>query len=400
MSRSADDPWNASSVGPVRSPGGVDALSPLTDDGGRLRRLLDDLPALVAYVDHQHVYRFNNRAYEQFFGVSREAITGRTLEEILGVEAGTRLRPHVDAALAGCPVTFETDLAVGGRMRHLQVSYVPDRDADGVVQGFLALVLDLTERREADARMERERSDLAHMARVTMLGELVSSIAHELSQPLAAILNNARAAEHLLAARPPDVAEASGALTDIAQDARRAGDVIHHLRFMLRKSGPERERLDLNEVVESAVALLRHEALERAVTIRLRLAPRLPAITGDRIQLQQVVMNLVLNALDAVADEPAVHRRIRIDSVAEPDAACLTVRDRGPGAPTERLAHLFEPFYTTKPNGLGMGLAICRSIVEAHGGRLRARRCRGGGLALHCRLPRAEVPIGGHEGAR
>ena len=392
------------SAGDSRQPGdqegvGGGAPQPFSPGDDRLYRLLDDLPALLSYVDRQQVYRFNNRAYEHFFGLSRQAITGRTLQEVLGFEAWERIRPHVDAALAGSLVTFEADLVcAGGGIRHLQASYVPDRDPAGAVRGFLALVIDRTERREAEARIERERAELAHIARVTTLGELASSIAHELSQPLAAILNNAQAAQRLLAAQPPALGEASAALADIAQDARRAGEVMGHLRSMLRKSGPERERLDLNEIAESAIALLRHEARQRDAAVRLRLAPRLPAVMGDRIQLQQVVMNLVLNALDAVADQPAQRRHVRIDTRAEAGAVWLTVRDRGPGVPAERLARLFERFYTTKPNGLGMGLVICRSIVEAHGGRLSARRIRGGGLALHCHLPGADAPIHGRNG--
>jgi C4-dicarboxylate-specific signal transduction histidine kinase len=230
-----------------------------------------------------------------------------------------------------------------------------------------------SERERQGAELRRRREDLAHLARVSTLGELSASMAHELTQPLAAILSNAQAAQRLLAYPSPDLPELSEILADIVRDDQRAGELIRRLRALARKEDFTAEPLDVGVVVAEAVGLLRSEVVLRDCKVALDIAPKLPAVRGDRVQLQQVVLNLLLNAFDALQGEPAGVGEVRVRATLEaPSAVRVSVRDGGHGLPGDAAERIFTPFYTTKAGGLGMGLAISRSIIEAHGGRLWA----------------------------
>ncbi|WP_437787701.1 sensor histidine kinase [Sorangium sp. So ce1097] len=220
------------------------------------------------------------------------------------------------------------------------------------------------------------------------MSELAASIAHELNQPLAAIVSNAQAAQRLLSRPPPDIAEARAALDDIAADGRRAGQVIQRMRAMLRKSELSVVAQDLNELVREVTRLLASAALLSDTTVRIDLAPALPPVRGDGVQLQQVLLNLLTNALDAVSRRPPEARLVVVRTrPSDGGLVELSVADSGEGVPPEDLARIFEPFVTTKAHGLGVGLAISRSIVEAHGGRLWAERGPGEGATFRCALP-------------
>jgi two-component system sensor kinase FixL len=220
------------------------------------------------------------------------------------------------------------------------------------------------------------------------MGVLTSSLAHELNQPLTAILSNAQAGSRFLAGATPDLAEIRGALEDIAQDAKRAGEVIRQMRALVRKDEPQLEPLDLNHVISDVVRLLHSDMLVRKVQIALELAPELRTANGDNAQLQQVMLNLVLNAFDAMKDVPEGKRTV-IVRTRQLDAASLRVEvsDVGTGISPDRLANLFEPFRSSKREGLGLGLSISRSIVEAHKGRLWAENNPGHGATLYFTLP-------------
>jgi C4-dicarboxylate-specific signal transduction histidine kinase len=246
-------------------------------------------------------------------------------------------------------------------------------------------------RQDAEAEMDRQAQEAAHAGRVATLGELAASLAHELNQPLTAILSNANAARRFLEAEPPDLKEVREILADIAADDRRASEVIQRMRAMLRKGELDRRVLDLNELVTDAVRLVSSDAVLRQVRIDEQLATSVIQIIGDRVQLQQVVINLLLNGLD-VSAELSHPRRIVIGTGAWNQEATVTLRDWGPGIPTEALAHIFEPFYTTKRAGLGMGLSISRSIVEAHGGRIWAANNSDGGATVGFAIPRSDGP--------
>jgi two-component system, LuxR family, sensor kinase FixL len=252
---------------------------------------------------------------------------------------------------------------------------------------MVGAVLDITERKQAEDEVLRQRSELAHVARVSTLGELATSMAHELSQPLGAILRNAEAAELFLQAPSPDLEEVRAILADIRKDDQRAGNVIDRLRSLLKRRPTADDLVDLKQLAGEVVALVRPEADVRKVRLVLAHVPALPPVRGDRVQLQQVLLNLLLNAMDAVGDSGPEARRVNVRVQAAGTEVEVAVSDAGHGIPEDRRARLFEPFFTTKPNGLGMGLPISRRIIEAHGGSIRAENAPGGGATLCFTLP-------------
>jgi C4-dicarboxylate-specific signal transduction histidine kinase len=233
------------------------------------------------------------------------------------------------------------------------------------------LVNNLIRRKRAEEQTSRFRTQLARMSRVTTVGQLGQSLAHEINQPLAAIRVNAEAAQKLLEDERPDLTEVHAALGDIVADNQRAQEVIVCIRNLVKNKPPEPKRIDLNRVAAGAVQVVRADAASKGVGVRLELEADLPAVLGDTVQLQQVVLNLLLNAVDSVSQSPSPQRRVKVKTARDADRrVSLCVSDTGPGIGAEVVKKLFEPFFTTKPQGLGLGLSICRSIVEAHGGSL------------------------------
>jgi signal transduction histidine kinase len=226
-----------------------------------------------------------------------------------------------------------------------------------------------------DNMIERQRAqtELAHVNRVTTMGQLTASIAHEVNQPVAAVVTNADAALRWLGTQPPDLEEARQALDSIIKDGNRAADVIHRIRTFIKKVPTRKDRLDINETILEVIALTHSEVLRKGVSLQTRLAKDLPPIQGDRVQLQQVMLNLIINAVEAMSEMSERSRELLIGSGKDASNGVLVaVRDSGPGLNPENLDHLFDAFYTTKPSGMGMGLSICRSIIEAHKGRMWA----------------------------
>ena len=250
-------------------------------------------------------------------------------------------------------------------------------------------------RKQGELEAQRLRQDLTHIGRISALGELTASLTHELSQPLTAILSNAQTAQRLVAADVVDLESVREILSDIVTDDKRAAAVINGLRALIKKGEPEFMPLDLNVIVGEVTWLLRSDAITRNVSMSLDLAPDLPRVRGDRVQLQQVVLNLVLNGFEAMR-EPHAGARTLVIRTARDGAATLrvTVQDSGPGIAEKDRGHIFEPLYTTKTEGLGMGLAIVRTIVHAHGGAVEAENNPQGGASLHVTLPVA--PEGAH----
>jgi C4-dicarboxylate-specific signal transduction histidine kinase len=230
--------------------------------------------------------------------------------------------------------------------------------------------------------------ELVHANRITTMGHLTASITHEVNQPIAAARNNVHAALNFLDRNPQDLQEIREALGSAANDTDRAGAVVGRMRALMQRASTRTDRIDINEAAREMIELSRGEALKNGVSVKTKFAKGLPVVTGDRVQLQQVVLNLILNALQAMGAVSEDARQLLITtSQAELNYLYIGVRDTGPGLSPEILAHLFEPFYTTKPDGMGMGLAICRSIVEAHRGRLWATACEPHGALFQFTIP-------------
>jgi C4-dicarboxylate-specific signal transduction histidine kinase len=249
-------------------------------------------------------------------------------------------------------------------------------------------------RKRAEDEIIRLRDEYAHIARVSAMGELTASLAHELKQPLAAIRSNAQAALRFLTADNPDIDELHEVLKDIIADNRRADDVIGKLRTLMRKSKPQLVELDMKELVRDIMPLVSsHEAM-RKISLHLELAEKIPLVAGDRIQIQQVILNLILNSTEALMKTRKQSRSIILQVYQQDfETVTVSVKDNGPGIEPEAMPHLFEAFYTTKQEGLGMGLAICRSIVEEHGGRLWAENNHTGGVTFYFTIPIAKEKI-------
>jgi PAS domain S-box-containing protein len=243
----------------------------------------------------------------------------------------------------------------------------------------VAFVLDLTERKRAEAeareseqRYRKAQLELAHANRVATMGQLTASITHEVNQPITAAVTYASAARRFLSAEPPNLREADDALSLIVKEGNRAGEVVGRIRALIKKAPARKDAVEINDAILEVIALTRTEAANNSVSVRTQLAEDLPRVQGDRVQLQQVLLNLIINAIEAMRDVGEEERELLISTRNEPDGVSVKVRDSGPGFAPADLDRVFEAFYTTKPSGLGLGLSICRSIIEAHNGRLWA----------------------------
>src|SRR5438105_1211454 len=254
---------------------------------------------------------------------------------------------------------------------------------------LLGVSMDITARKQAELEAARQQQDLAHLARVTTLGELSCSLAHELTHPLTAILSNAQAAQRFLARDDADLDEVREILNDIVTQDQRAGEVIHRLRLLLKKGEPQKhcDDVDLNEVVRDVLKLMRNDLINQNVTVDTDLAQNLPRVTGDRVQLQQVLLNVVLNACEAIADYDSSERQLLIASKSENGAVGVSVTDRGRGIPEGKLEQVFERFFTTKQEGMGLGLSICRTIINEHRGEIWGTNNAHCGATFHLSLP-------------
>lgn len=278
-----------------------------------------------------------------------------------------------------------------GELWFHHLSRVLDRDASGHDLRTVGVIQDVTERKAAELEARRTQNELAHATRMSVLGELAASMAHELNQPLAAILSNAQAARRFLAAPDPDMQEIREILDDIVRDDKRAGEVIHHMRAMVQKKGAvAAEPININKLVGDTAKLVHGELVGRNIGLDLNLASNLPTVLAGRVEMQQVLLNLMVNAMDAMRDQPPERRQLRIQTSAADGRVRVALRDRGHGIPESAMADIFRPFFTTKTQGLGMGLSISRSMVEAHGGKLWAENAPDGGAIFWIEMPVGE----------
>ncbi len=250
--------------------------------------------------------------------------------------------------------------------------------------------MDVTERRLAEEEREKLRqaqADLARVSRVTTMGELTASLAHEVNQPIAAAVTDAKTCLRWLAGDSPNLEEARETAARMVKDATRAAEIVSRIRLLFKKGTAERELIDINEVVREMIVLLRNEAMRYSVSVRTELAAELPQVMADRVQLQQVVMNLIINSLEAMKDENGTRELAITSQSLENEHIIISVRDTGVGLPQHHADQIFDAFFTTKLQGTGMGLSISRSIVESHGGRLWAAANSGPGATFHLTLP-------------
>jgi C4-dicarboxylate-specific signal transduction histidine kinase len=266
-----------------------------------------------------------------------------------------------------------------GKFRWYHVRGEPLRDRQGRIVHWYGLSVDIDEAKKAEDRLRRSEShlaeaqlELAHANRVATMGQLTASITHEVNQPITAAVTYALAARRFLSAKPPNFREVDEALSLIVKEGNRAGEVVGRVRALVKKAPARKDAVEINDAILEVVALTRREAANNSVSVRTQLAEGLARVQGDRVQLQQVMLNLIINAIEAMRDVGAEERELLISSRAEPDEVSVEVRDSGLGFAPMDLERVFEAFYSTKPSGLGLGLSICRSIIEAHNGHLWA----------------------------
>jgi PAS domain S-box-containing protein len=329
-------------------------------------------PDAILIIGTDYRYKRVNPVHERNWGRPAGSMIGMHVTELVGVEFfENRIRPFLDRCLAGESVRFEDwfDNALGHRF--VAVSYSPLRLGSDRVEAALVIGRDLTEHTLAAEALRHAQADLAHASRMTTMGELTASLAHEVNQPIAAAVTGASTCVRWLTRDDPDIVEAREAALGVVRNGKRAADIINRIRSLSRKGDSQRQLVDINEIILEIIALLRNEAKRGSISIRTDLAEDLPRIMADSLQLQQVMMNLIMNSIDAMkdVDQPRV-LFVRSQS-AEDRQLAISVSDTGVGLPPQQ-DKIFDAFFTTKPQGIGLGLRISRTIVESHGGRLWA----------------------------
>ena len=325
-----------------------------------------------------------NPAWERSLGYSREELMAKRFFDFVHPDDLDRTHKAVSTL-----ASQQRPLHYGNRYRCKDGTY-RWLEWTAVPAGTLiyAAARDVTERLKEEVEVRQHREELAHVTRVAMMGELTTSLAHEISQPLTAILSNAEAAQRFLSHASPDISEVRQILEDIIRDDRRANDVVRKVRALVKKEKLRDEPLDLNEVILAVIDLIRADSLLQGLSIATDLSPRLAVIRGDGIQLQQVILNLILNGASAMRNSPSGQRKIIVRTAMLDSRTVKTfVTDFGTGIDENHIDRLFEPFYTTKPEGLGMGLSISQTIIKAHGGTMEARNNREGGATFAFSLP-------------
>lgn len=339
----------------------------------QLSLALEQSPASVVITDLQGTIRYVNRKFTEVSGYSREEAIGRNPRILKSGETPPETYQELWACITGGN-TWRGEfhnLRKNGELFWEAASISPVVDANGRITHFVGVKEDITAQRRSEQELQQQRQELAHLSRVMTMSELSGSLAHELNQPLAIILTNAEAAQRLLAQEPPDLAEVRDTLADIVSEDQRAGNIIRRLRAMLKPGHTQLEPLSANELVEDVLRIARSDLIGRGITAQTVLDARGPRVTGDRIQLQQVILNLVLNAAEAMAAKAPTQRLLSLATEQRDGLVRISVSDTGCGLPSN-VESIFEPFYTTKKEGLGLGLTICRSIVSSHHGRLWA----------------------------
>ena len=357
----------------------------------RFRLVVEAAPNAMVMVNAEGKINLANAQVEAVFGYGHQELIGHPIE-MLVPERFRSQHPGYRSSYFSDPKAraMGTGRELYGRRKGggevpIEIGLNPIRTSEGFF--VLASIIDITERKRAEMETARQRNELAHASRLTMMGELTASIAHEINQPLGAILSNAETAEILLQSKQPRLEEVQQILADIRKDDQRASEVIRRMRELLLKRELELKLIDLNAVASDVLRLVDGETHRRGVEIEKQFADILPAVRGDVIHLQQVLLNLILNGMEAMS-ESSKNRRLTMRTVYDGKGNVeVAVEDLGPGIPPDRLPRLFDSFFTTKTHGMGLGLSIVRSIVEAHGGRIWAENNSSGGACFRFALP-------------
>jgi len=357
-------------------------------------KIFESLPDRVSVVGRDYRYRRINPAFERYLKLPAQAVVGMDVKDVMGAEIfEQKVKPRLDRCFAGEDVSYADWFPGREGRQYLALSYSPLRlDADRV-EDALVIVRDLTDHMLASEALRQAQADLAHISRVTTMGELTASLAHEINQPIAAAVTDANACLRWLSRAQPVVDEAREAAMRMTKDCQRAADIISRVRLLFRKGAAQREPVDVNEVIEEMMVLLRGEAGRYSIPIHAELASGLPRVKADRVQLQQVFMNLMLNGIDAMKDNGAAGQLTITSRRGAAGQVLFSVADTGVGLPPERADQIFNAFFTTKRDGTGLGLPISRSIIESHGGRLWAAGNSGRGATFHFTLP-SEAEVG------
>jgi PAS domain S-box-containing protein len=358
----------------------------------RMSLMLEASPNGVVLANEQgHVVLVNARA-ENLFGYKRDQLIGQPIE-ILVPERFRAAHEAYRAQFLAAPIARA--MGSGGELFArrkdgsefpVEIGISPIRSKEGNL--VLAVIMDISARKQAEAEAKRYHEELAHFSRIQILGEMAASLAHELNQPLTGIMNNASAGRRFIASGLADMSKFDGLFKFVVADARRAGEIIRGIRSMVRKGDGQREPVNLNKVITDVEMLVRSDAVERHCAVLTEPDPKLPMVKANPVQLQQVLLNIIINAFDAMCQIPAADRRviIRTESLSG-GGVQVVVRDFGAGLPAENPQRIFEQFFSTKRDGLGMGLAIARSIIASHGGKLGAGKAEGGGTCVYFSLP-------------
>jgi len=369
------------------------AEAELRESEARFRLVADSAPVLIWMSGTDKLCTYFNKPWLDF--------TGRSLEQELGNGWAEGVDPEdLQRCLDTYIQSFDRREAFrmeyrlrrhDGEFRWVLDIGAPRFNPDGSFAGYIGSCIDVTEKRRAEEQLRQAQENLARVSRVIAMGELAAAIAHEVNQPLGAVVTNASASLRWLAGQPPNLGEAREAIDRTVRDANRASEVIVKIRALLQKVPPQMEQLDVNVVIREVLTLADNELLRSGIAVQTDLAPDVPKVFGDRVQLQQVLLNLILNGIDAMRTITHRPRELRIKSATHPDGVLIQVHDSGDGVNPEQANHIFDPFFTTKPQGIGIGLSVGRSIVEAHGGRLWFTPGASHGVVFQFTVPKADT---------
>ena len=364
-------------------------LDRLQENEFRLRTIIESEPECVKLQAEDGTVLEINPAGLRLVDANQPAdIIGRKIFSVVAPEYFDIYRENMRRVFAGEAVVYEfRAITLKNRVAWMETHAAPLRDARGNIYALLGITRDITEHKQAEEQARRHQTELARVARLSTMGEMATGIAHELNQPLSAIANFSRGCIRRLRSGGMSPQELIVPLEEVCEQAERAGDILRHVRDFVRKREPRLKSLDVNQIVRAVVKFTEHEARHQCTHVRLNLDPLLPKVAADAIMIEQVIVNLVRNAIEAMTEVTPSRREIVIQTrLFESDSVEVEVADTGPGIEGGLIDQVFDQFFTTKPEGVGMGLAISRSIIESHGGKIRAESSRDGGAILRFTL--------------